>query len=111
MNTVITIAIIINERITSVEFQLARLAALSSATVVENVSPLIFSRLGAGVNKLTTTITTIENTNRNIQKYKKFNVANSYNNPPGAKWFCDNSSTSFVTPIIKPMTIAEKAPA
>lgn len=57
-------AITINESTTSVEFQLALLLALSSATVVEKVSPLTFSSAGAGVIKLTTTKITMLKMNR-----------------------------------------------
>jgi len=61
---------------TSEAVQLARLAALSSATVVANVSPFTFSSDGAGVIKLTTTNTIILKKNNQMQKYKKFIVAN-----------------------------------
>ena len=64
MNIENIIARTINERITSHLFQLARLAALSSATVVAKVNPLICSSLGFGVRRLTTTINTIEKRNK-----------------------------------------------
>ena len=62
IDTIITSTI--KERITSHLFQLARLAALSSATVVAKVNPFICASSGFGVNKLTVTITTTENRNK-----------------------------------------------
>lgn len=60
MNIETMIATTISDRITSHLFQLARLAALSSAIVVANVNPLICSSFGLGASRLTVTIITLE---------------------------------------------------
>jgi hypothetical protein len=66
--TEITIATTIRDRITSHLFQLARLAALSAATVVAKVNPCICASSGLGVSKLTITMSAIENKNNKMQK-------------------------------------------
>ena len=66
----------ITESQTSFAFQLARDAALSSATVVAKVRPFNCSGEGFGVRRLTITIIAIETMNRMIQKYRKFSEAN-----------------------------------
>ena len=58
----------ITESHTSLAFQLARDAALSSATVVANVSPFNWAADGLSVNRLTITIIAIETRNNIIQK-------------------------------------------
>ena len=71
------ITITIKERITSILFQLALDAALSSATVVAKVNPFSCSSDGLSVSKLTMIIQAKEKMNNHMQKYRKFKVAKS----------------------------------
>lgn len=64
------------DKATSTQFQLALLAALSSATVVAKVSPLTLSSVGGALIKLMITNTATLYKNNQMQKYKKLIVAN-----------------------------------
>ena len=64
MNMEMITATTINERTTSHLFQLARLEALSDATVVAKVNPFSWSSEGLSLVRLTPTITSTENTKR-----------------------------------------------